>query len=146
LINHFINTFNIKLNCNIKGISDEAAILLCNYNWPGNVRELRNCIERMMILEESDLLTTKYLPKALHPPKRENLSKDGQQHYLPIDELFRLPPKGIDLKQIGFDLVKQAIKRSNGNQVHAAKLLGISRDQLRYRLKKIEDQSRQHSL
>jgi DNA-binding NtrC family response regulator len=52
--------------------------------------------------------------------------------------LFHLPPEGVQLESVEMSLVKQAMNRSGGNQTRAAELLGISRDQLRYRLKKLE--------
>jgi DNA-binding NtrC family response regulator len=55
-----------------------------------------------------------------------------------LDEPFRLPPEGVQLESVEMSLVEQAMKRSGGNQTRAAELLGISRDQLRYRLKKLE--------
>jgi DNA-binding protein Fis len=58
---------------------------------------------------------------------------------LPVTQLFQLPKEGIDLERVELSLVRQAMERSGGNQTRAAELLGISRDQLRYRLKKIEE-------
>ena len=107
------------------------------YNWPGNVRELRNVIERALILEDEDQITTEYLPGGLlEPPRLEESS------LATIDEVsvrFVLPNEGISLDEVELSFVRQAIDRSSGNQTRAAELLGISRDQLRYRLKKLEE-------
>jgi len=107
-----------------------------NYNWPGNVRELRNVIERALILEDADQITTEYLPGGLLvPPKLK-------QTLVKVDETstrFVLPNEGISLDEAELSFVRQAIQRSGGNQTRAAELLGISRDQLRYRLKKLEE-------
>jgi DNA-binding NtrC family response regulator len=117
------------------------------YSWPGNVRELRNVIERVMILEDSDLITSDWLPRGLvrdeHPisPPVVGVSQAPEvaapSFQLPFTQSFQLPEEGIDLEQVELSLVRQAMERSGGNQTRAAELLGVSRDQLRYRLKKI---------
>jgi DNA-binding NtrC family response regulator len=116
-------------------LSPEAADVFRNYKWPGNVRELRNIIERALILEDSNQITAEYLPGSLVAPSQVEHSSvsDG------TGEPFVLPAKGISLDQAELAFVRQAINRSSGNQTRAAALLGISRDQLRYRLKKLEE-------
>ena len=137
LAEHYLTSFRERLRKNIDSISDEALETFRNYEWPGNVRELRNVIERAMILEDGDEISSKYLPRALsedgHLPA--GTSADGSQQ----PNRFRLPPKGVSLDEVEMSLVRQAIERSDGNQTKAAGLLGISRDQLRYRLKKLEE-------
>ncbi|MCS6886221.1 MAG: sigma-54 dependent transcriptional regulator [Acidobacteriota bacterium] len=125
----YIAHFNEKLRRHIKGLAPETKAVFLRYNWPGNVRELRNCIERAMILEESDLITLKYLPRGI--------ACDFSTLSTEPDKGFVLPPGGVKLEEVELSLVRQAMERSNGNQTRAAELLGISRDQLRYRLKKI---------
>jgi DNA-binding NtrC family response regulator len=88
-----------------------------------------------MILEDGDEISAKYLPRALSNDSHtigDSLADGTQQQ-------FRLPPKGVSLEAVEMSLVRQAIERSEGNQTKAAELLGISRDQLRYRLKKLEE-------
>jgi two-component system response regulator AtoC len=97
------------------------------------VRELRNVIERALILEDDDVITTKYVPRGLVAGPNQSIA-EGSAH-----EMFRLPPAGASLEEVEMSLVRQAIDRSGGNQTRAAELLGISRDQLRYRLKKLEE-------
>ena len=105
------------------------------YDWPGNVRELRNVIERAMILEDDDVITMKYIPRPVSGgPSSDHVSHDGRGA-----EPFHLPPGGVALDEVEMSLVRQAIDRSGGNQTKAAEMLGISRDQLRYRLKKLEE-------
>src|SRR6185436_8112694 len=119
----------------IKGLSPEAKEVFRKYNWPGNVRELRNVIERALILEDSDEITTEYLPGGLTTSSR--LSPPGGA---PVAAArFVLPQEGISLDEAELSFVRQAIERSGGNQTRAAELLGISRDQLRYRLKKLDE-------
>ena len=108
------------------------------YDWPGNVRELRNVIERTLILEDNDTITTEYLPGGLvGQPLRGAGTGSGDNEKLA--EQFGLPSEGISLDDAELAFVRQAIERSGGNQTRAAELLGISRDQLRYRLKKLEE-------
>jgi len=109
-------------------LSSETQKILAGYHWPGNVRELRNVLERAFILCEGDRIEPAHLPPELTasatPPPQ------------PGETPFRLPPGGINLESLEQDLIRQALEKSSGNQVRAAKLLGISRDVLRYRMKK----------
>ncbi len=127
LINHFIDTFNKEYRKNVQGVSPEALKLLINYNWPGNVRELRNLIERAVILENKKFITPEDLPREIMPcfPLET-----------PSGDEFALPEKGIDLDQLEKNLILQALTRTKGNKTQAARLLSISRDVLRYRIKK----------
>jgi two-component system response regulator AtoC len=137
LAEHYLASFKERLRKNIDTISEEASETFRNYEWPGNVRELRNVIERAMILEDGDEISAKYLPRALSDDARMpagTVGDGGQQA-----NHFRLPAKGVSLDEVEMSLVRQAIERSEGNQTKAAELLGISRDQLRYRLKKLEE-------
>ena len=138
LAQHYINTMGnrLRLKRKISSLSPEVATAFRRYSWPGNVRELRNVIERALILEDSDRVTMAYLPRSLtgepSPLGHTAGAADADQNR------FTLPPEGISLDEVEMSFVKQAIDRSEGNQTRAAELLGISRDQLRYRLKKLE--------
>ncbi|HEY3582683.1 MAG TPA: sigma-54 dependent transcriptional regulator [Pyrinomonadaceae bacterium] len=137
LAQHYIDTIGgrLKRNRRITGVSPEARDVFRKYNWPGNVRELRNVIERALILEENDQITTEYLPGGLLMSPRQTALMTNDD--LPAQ--FVRPAEGISLDEAELSFVRQAIERSGGNQTRAAELLGISRDQLRYRLKKLED-------
>jgi DNA-binding NtrC family response regulator len=137
LAEHYITSFRSRLRRSIKGIAPEALAAFREYKWPGNVRELRNVIERAMILEDDDTITTKYLPRGLAGESRAGSETpvDGARSM----NLFRLPVDGVSLDDVALSLVKQALERSGGNQTRAAELLDISRDQLRYRMKKLEE-------
>jgi two-component system response regulator AtoC len=137
LAEHYIESFGERLRKRISGISTEVATAFRRYDWPGNVRELRNVIERAMILEDEDSITMKYIPRGVvGGPAAEHLHPDGSGRF----ELFQLPSGGVSLEEVEMSMVRQAIERSGGNQTKAAELLGISRDQLRYRLKKLEEE------
>ncbi|HEX3187036.1 MAG TPA: sigma-54 dependent transcriptional regulator [Pyrinomonadaceae bacterium] len=137
LSQYYIGTIGTRLKRNkkITGLSPETIDVFRKYNWPGNVRELRNVIERALILEDSDVITTEYLPGGLLTPARPSTIGAAAQ----ASNQFVLPAEGISLDEAELAFVRQAIERSGGNQTRAAELLGISRDQLRYRLKKLED-------
>ncbi len=146
LLAHFyIRRFNEQLRKRIRGLTPEVETVFCQYYWPGNVRELRNVIERVMILEDAEQITTDWLPRdlmerAVQVPPAVSAPQvvEAVTPNLPITPFFRLPDRGTDLEQVELSLVRQAMERSGGNQTRAAELLGISRDQLRYRLKKVE--------
>ena len=137
LTEHYIESFGERLRKRVFGIAPEVANAFRLYNWPGNVRELRNVIERAIILEDENVITMKYIPRPVigGAPIPD---VDGGDASAPAD-LFPLPPGGVSLDEVEMSLVRQAIERSGGNQTKAAEFLGISRDQLRYRLKKLED-------
>jgi two-component system, NtrC family, response regulator AtoC len=139
LAQHYIETIGtrIRRKKKITALSPEATAVFRKYSWPGNVRELRNVIERSLILEDEDQITTEYLPGGLLAPPSFEQSPLG--NVSGASNQFVLPTEGISLDEAELSFVRQAIQRSGGNQTRAAELLGISRDQLRYRLKKLED-------
>lgn len=124
---HHIEKFNKEFKKNIKAISPEAQQLLLNYSWHGNARELRNVIERIFILENTDVIQAEHLS-----PEVLNYTTDTS----PDNGSFDLPNKGLSLKDVERDFISQALDKVEGNQTKAAKLLGISRDALRYKMQK----------
>jgi len=122
LVNFFIDSFNGEFKKRITGVSSAAAALLKGYGWPGNVRELRNVVERAMLLAETNQLEARDFG-ALKPGAAS-------------DDPFDLPASGVDLEDLERSLVVQALKRAGGNQTKAAALLGLNRDQIRYRVEK----------
>ena len=139
LAEHYVAHFNQRLRKRVRGFSPDVVGIFRAYSWPGNVRELRNVIERVMILEDGDLITTVYLPRGLGKNDMEAGDKASHAAGQSSTPNFSLPAEGIVLDEVEMSLVRQALERSGGNQTRAAELLGISRDQLRYRLKKLED-------
>ncbi|MFT3744816.1 MAG: sigma-54 dependent transcriptional regulator [Pyrinomonadaceae bacterium] len=129
LAKYYIEKANLKRrDKSLMGLSPEVERIFVNYRWSGNVRELRNVIERASILEDGDTVTSTHLPADMLGTSSEH-SPDG-------GALFTLPADGIPLETVEFELVKQAFERTGGNLTRAAKLLDISRDQLRYKLRK----------
>jgi two-component system, NtrC family, response regulator AtoC len=137
---HYIETIGGRLRRNkITKLSPEVASLFRRYAWPGNVRELRNVIERALILEDNETVTMDYLPAGLVGDSIAQAPQAASASHQNSSPKFVLPAGGIALDEVELGFVRQAIERSGGNQTKAAELLGISRDQLRYRLKKLEE-------
>jgi len=129
IADHLIKQFNIKMKKNILGLTPETKQLFLEYHWPGNVRELRNTIERAMIFEESPYITTKYLHERIARPSLQPLSPG---HTISVASALG----NMTLEEVERDLIKQALERTGWNQTRAAELLGISRDAIRYKIKK----------
>jgi two-component system, NtrC family, response regulator AtoC len=123
LVEYFIDRFNPEVGKHILGASTAAYASLQRYPWPGNVRELRNVVERAMLLTNRD---------RLEAADFEALVPDGEDSR----DTFELPAGGVDLDQLERSLVGQALHRCAGNQTRAAALLGLNRDQIRYRVEK----------
>ena len=128
LIDFFITRFNREFKRNIRGVSPEAQKLLVDYHWPGNVRELKNVIERAIILESDELILAEHLPSEI---RGDQISREISQE---IE--FNFPSGGILLDKLEASLLKHALSMSENNQTKAARLLGLGRDALRYRMKK----------
>lgn len=135
LVEHFLRLESAANNKDgeILRISPEALELLQGYSWPGNVRELRSVIQHGHILCDENIIRPKDLPESVRYA-RSNRSV----HLHELQQQLHLPPEGVDLRDFlgGIErrFVQEALEYCNGNQVHAASLLGISRDQLRYRM------------
>ncbi|HJQ24248.1 MAG TPA: sigma-54 dependent transcriptional regulator [Blastocatellia bacterium] len=144
LAEHYIRYFNERLRKRVRGLTPAVAEIFRRYSWPGNVRELRNVIERVIILEDGEMITPRYLPRGVAHDEAERAAPppsaevQAPPHAKGPVHIFTLPPEGVVLDDLEMSLVQQALERSQGNQTRAAELLSISRDQLRYRLKKLE--------
>jgi DNA-binding NtrC family response regulator len=159
LVDFFIERYNFRFRKGIRGITQEVRNLLLAYDWPGNVRELKNAIERAMILEEADYIRPTYLPIQVtgQAQSYENLTPVAIPDCVSVDPqplvtvtttswrplasgrmipVLELPKQGTSLEEVERELVGLALKQTAGNQTHAAKLLDISRDALRYKMKK----------
>ncbi|RUA02441.1 MAG: hypothetical protein DSY89_02825 [Deltaproteobacteria bacterium] len=123
IADHFVGVFNGELKKHVEGLTTAAKKALLEYSWPGNVRELSNCIERAMIfcknsrLDEKDLLIV--------PPEIDTANQE-----------WVVPPEGLNLRDVERKLILSAMDRCGDNKTRAARLLGLTRDTLRYRLEK----------
>jgi DNA-binding NtrC family response regulator len=124
LVNLFISHFTRESGKPVEGITPEAMRILVNYHWPGNVRELQNIIERACALAKGNVLE----PSDIHLDVRPAKAANGPGGFL---------PDGVTLEQWEDEMVQEAMRRANGNKSQAARLLGLSRNALRYRLSKI---------
>jgi DNA-binding NtrC family response regulator len=125
LVHYFVDAYNTEFRKRVRGVAADAMRLLKAYGWPGNIRELRNAVERAMLLADGDELTAELFPVAAPTAAR-------------LTEAVDLPPAGIDLEQLERSLVVQALERSGWNQTRAAGMLGLNRDQIRYRIEKFK--------
>ena len=123
LAEFYIDSYNTEFKKRVRGVAPAAMKRLQSYGWPGNVRELRNTVERAMLLSESDVLQS------------DDVTIGGASA-VRLGDRVELPPNGIDLEQLERSLVVQALERTQWNQTRAAGLLGLNRDQIRYRIEK----------
>ena len=131
LVEHFLERFNRQFGRHVRGVDGEAMELFQQYRWPGNVRELRNVIERLVLLGPDDVIGAGDLPTELRFAAKAAPAATGTCP-------FELPAEGVDLEAVEKGLLQQALTRSAGNQSAAARLLGISRYALRYRMEKFD--------
>jgi len=132
---HFIKALDRgRYKSKPRQLAPEVIKAFKQYPWDGNVRELRNAIERAVILEEGEQITLQYLPPGL---SRVNGSVSSNGYSERDGNLqIQLPTAGISLQAVEDSLIEQALERSQGNVTRAAEILNISRDRLRYHLKK----------
>jgi len=129
IADHLIKNFNVKMKREIAGLAPETKKLFLEHVWPGNVRELRNTIEHAMIFEESPYITPKHLhARITHPGPPvafagEKLAVAGAVGKLTLEQMER-------------NMIRQALEQTGWNQTRAAEVLGISRDAIRYKIKK----------
>jgi DNA-binding NtrC family response regulator len=124
LANHFLRKLAPDSGHEVEGISDAAMEKLVGYHWPGNVRELENVIERALILCRGGQLEADDIK--LETAHRSRPASDPNQHHF--------LPEGLTLDQYEQEIIREALRRADGNKSQAARLLGLTRNALRYRL------------
>ncbi|HKW41421.1 MAG TPA: sigma-54 dependent transcriptional regulator [Gemmatimonadales bacterium] len=125
LATHYLRAFNARYGKQVREISAAARDMMLAYPWPGNVRELSHVIERAVLWSQGPVLDV------------EHLSLTSPDHQAPPPaSTSALPPQGVDLAHWEKAIIQEALREAGGNQTKAAQRLGISRDTLRYRLKK----------
>ena len=129
LARHFLQDYSEKYkNLSLKDISPEAEELLVAYRWPGNIRELRNVIERIVVLENDEIVQPVHLPAEIQHLKDRVAAKPGPG--------MTIPDTGLSLEEVEKNLIIQSLEKAGNNKTLAAKLLGITYDSLRYQVKK----------
>ena len=135
LAKHFVAEYNKKYSRNFQGFSPEAEKLLLAYSWPGNVRELAHVLERICIMHDDKLIDVHHLPKEI--AQTADITFDNNSL-----SSFNIPLEGMNLEEVldrlALSFIKKALQLANGNVSQAAKLLGIPRGTLRYKLEKYQ--------
>lgn len=132
LVQHFVDLYNIRFHKKIEKIHPEVLSVFQQYQWPGNVRELKNVIERAIILAKKGEITLDEIPSELVSAAIQG-NHAGRGTLL---EKLEIPDEGISLDEVEKQLIINAMIKARFNQSHAARLLKIGRDKLRYKLKK----------
>ena len=132
LMQHFLDHFNQEFHKNTTRVEPRAMEALMAYPWPGNIRELRNFVERIMILETKETIELQDLPRAM----RDGTSFSPSGERVVAADAVSMPVGSMTLEEMEREAIVRALEQVSHNQVRAAKLLGISRDTLRYRMKK----------
>ena len=130
LSRHFIEEYNRKFRKDIKGLNKQAERMFLDYLWPGNVRELKNALERAMIFEKGAYITPSHLP--FQPGRPGSLTSVNK----PAPGERTNAKATMNLEEMEHELLIKALKKASGNKSHAARILGISRDTLRYKIQK----------
>jgi len=134
LADHFIRSIDrTRSDKGPRKLSKDAQDAFRKYGWTGNVRELRNAIERAIILDESGEIGLTYMPRDI---SAKNVASPNAESSKAYEDYISLPPGGIPLETVESILVRQAVDRSGGNITKAGELLHISRDRIRYKLRK----------
>jgi two-component system NtrC family response regulator len=123
---HFLKKSNGALGKEVSGFSPEVQALLCGYHWPGNIRELENIIERAVILCQGSRVSVHDLPLCIRQ-QPSKLSVSGA--------VVKFPLRCMTLAELEKQCIVQALQQANYNRLQASKLLGLSRTQLRTRMK-----------
>jgi DNA-binding NtrC family response regulator len=130
LAQSFLQHFNREFHKSVQGFDAPANALLEAYRWPGNVRELHNTIERAVLLTDGSVLGPQDLPSEIRVVTEVRAATAATSGN------WVLPTKGVVLEELEKEFVQQALVRTRGNRTAAARLLGLNRDQIRYRIEK----------
>jgi DNA-binding NtrC family response regulator len=128
LVNHFLVRFAADNEKEIEGITPSALDALMEYHWPGNIRQLENSVERAVALSSGRMIDE----KDIHLDSRQSKSAAAAS-----SSAGQFLPEGMTLEQWEDNMIREALRRANGNKSQAARLLGLSRNALRYRLGKL---------
>jgi two-component system, NtrC family, response regulator AtoC len=127
LFQFFLERFNGQFKKGFVQISEEATEIILNYPWLGNIRELRNAVERIVLLEKGDTILGKHFSFL-------SVKERPQPEVGPFKAV--IPSRGIMLENVEKEYILEALKIRKGNKIQAAKMLGISRSALLYRMGK----------
>lgn len=141
LMKHFLNQYNMQFNKNFKDIADDAFEIILDYPWPGNIRELKNMIERIVLLEDDEVLNVEHLPPGIRAGSSP-LGDASMTRKLDMALSRPFPEEGVPFEDLissaERELIVKAMNEAGQNQSKASKLLQLNRDKLRYRLKSFD--------
>ncbi|MCH7887569.1 MAG: sigma-54-dependent Fis family transcriptional regulator [Candidatus Marinimicrobia bacterium] len=132
LAEHFVGVYNAEFKRNIRGLLPEVKSLMMRYSWPGNVRELKNVIERAVLFEKGEYISTESI-RIIYAAVNPEAAKTVTQ---PTAQQTEISDEGISLDEIEKSFIQKALESAKGNQTRAAQMLGISREKIKYRMKK----------
>jgi len=135
LLDRFIARFARESGKPMRSITPAAQKVLMEFHWPGNVRELENIIERAVALSSGDVIDVGDIRLDLSPTKSGGTSPATSA--MSATSAVPFPPPGMTLEHFEDEMIREALRRANGNKSQAARLLGLSRNALRYRLSKM---------
>jgi two-component system response regulator AtoC len=140
LLKHFLNHFNKQFNKNFRDVEDAAYDIILNYPWPGNIRELKNMIERVVLLEEDEILRAKHIPASIRQGMQPTEAPSAVRRLeMALSRPF--PEDGMAFEElmggVERELIEKAMREAGMNQSRAARLLKLNRDKIRYRLKNL---------
>jgi len=118
LVDYFIKKYSVRSGKSIKGITAQAKDIIMSHSWPGNVRELENAVERAIVLSRSELIDA-----------------DSLLAFKPIDSDQKMSTDNLNLAELEKQAIAEALRRTQGNQIEAAALLGIHRNTIRNKMK-----------
>jgi transcriptional regulator with PAS, ATPase and Fis domain len=130
LTDYFVSYFNREFHKNITIIPDEVRELFLRYHWPGNIRELRGTIERAMLLSDGKELNPRYI-------QLEEIEDNMKLEKSDDRMVLKIPIEDASLTKIEEKVIKEALDLNDWNQTKTAEMLGITREVLRYRMKKM---------
>jgi DNA-binding NtrC family response regulator len=142
---HFVKHFNREFSKNMQGFSPDAQQMMLSYDWPGNIRELRNAIERAVLIgpgteiRPQDLaIKTRFKPQTAMPvpPVVSHQELLEAEAAAAVDLEIKIPTHGVNFEDVEQQLIRIAMRHCNNNASAAARFLRMTRETLRYRLKK----------
>jgi DNA-binding NtrC family response regulator len=138
LAQHFLRRFGRELGKDIQGISPEAGKLLCRYPWTGNIRELQSVLKQALVQASGPMLLPEFLPTSLRETKEEPVARDEDALEQYVDEQLNTGAEGLHgqtLRKVERLLLTRVLQQTGGNQLQAAKILGITRGSLRNKIR-----------
>jgi DNA-binding NtrC family response regulator len=136
IAHHFLTGICRDFGRNPLKLSPKAEERLLAYHWPGNVRELKNILQRAVVLADGDVLEAKHLVFSLGADSPNWPEGSADPATTSASTALNVPPEGLSFEEVERSLIQSALRRTRGNVTAAARLLKMSREKLRYRIRK----------